>query len=127
MDPVQKVSVNSVAISAIQIPNEPSAPNKDAQAVSKAASVPSQPTASVHEFSQDIKQVAEAAMADIQHFISSQQRSVSVSRDELSGYMVVQLVDPASGEVIRTLPSEELLRIARTFEMLGSVMVNQRA
>jgi uncharacterized FlaG/YvyC family protein len=41
--------------------------------------------------------------------------------------MVVQLVDPASGEVIRTLPSEELLRIARTFEMLGSVMVNQKA
>ena len=73
------------------------------------------------------QKIAEEAMADIQHFISSQQRSVKVSKDEASGYMVVQLVDPASGEVIRTLPSEELLRIARTFEMLGSVMVNQRA
>jgi flagellar protein FlaG len=66
-------------------------------------------------------------MEDIQHFISSQQRSVRISKDESSGHMVVQLVDPASGEVIRTLPSEELLRIARTFEMLGSVMVNQKA
>ena len=126
MDPVQKVNLNSVATKAIQIPNEP-APNKDAEAVSKAVSVPLQPSASIHEFSQDVKQVAEAAMVDIQHFISSQQRSVKVSKDESSGYMVVQLVDPASGEVIRTLPSEELLRIARTFEMLGSVMVNQRA
>lgn len=126
MDPVKNVSVGSVAISVKPTSNEP-APIKDAEVVSKSASVPVKPKASVHEFGQDVKQVAEAAMADIQHFISSQQRSVRVSKDESSGYMVVQLVDPASGEVIRTLPSEELLRIARTFEMLGSVMVNQKA
>ena len=126
MDPVQKVIVSTAAISAMQKPNE-SAPNKDVEAADKVASVPAKPSASIHEFGQDVKQVAEEAMADIQHFISSQQRSVKVSKDESSGYMVVQLVDPASGEVIRTLPSEELLRIARTFEMLGSVMVNQRA
>lgn len=126
MDPVQKVNVNSAAIQAMQKPNEP-APTQGAEAVAKVASVPTQPKASIHEFGQDVKQAAEAAMADIQHFISSQQRSVRVSKDESSGYMVVQLVDPVSGEVIRTLPSDELLRIARTFEMLGSVMVNQRA
>ena len=126
MDPVKNVSVGSVAFSVKPISNEP-APIKDAEVVSKSASVPVKPEASVHEFGQNVKQVAEAAMADIQHFISSQQRSVRVSKDESSGYMVVQLVDPASGEVIRTLPSEELLRIARTFEMLGSVMVNQKA
>ena len=126
MDPVQKVNVNSAALQALQKPNEP-APNQDAEAVAKVASVPTQPKASIHEFGQDVKQAAEAAIADIQHFISSQQRSVRVSKDESSGYMVVQLVDPASGEVIRTLPSDELLRIARTFEMLGSVMVNQKA
>ena len=126
MDPVKNVSASSAAVAVKSIPNEP-APTKDAEAVSKSASVPVQPKASIHEFGQDVKQVAEAAMADIQHFISSQQRSVRVSKDESSGYMVVQLVDPESGEVIRTLPSEELLRIARTFEMLGSVMVNQKA
>ena len=126
MDPVKNVSVGSVAIS-VEATSKESAPIKDSEVVSKSASVPVKPKASVHEFGQDVKQVAEAAMADIQHFISSQQRSVRVSKDESSGYMVVQLVDPASGEVIRTLPSEELLRIARTFEMLGSVMVNQKA
>ena len=41
--------------------------------------------------------------------------------------MIVQLVDPSSGEVIRTLPSEELLRLSRTFEMLGNKMVDQTA
>ena len=127
MDPVQNVNLSSAVFAAQPILNEP-APTKDAEAVSKVVSAsPVQVKASIHEFGQDVKQAAEAAMEDIQHFISSQQRSVRVSKDESSGYMVVQLVDPDSGDVIRTLPSEELLRIARTFEMLGSVMVNQKA
>lgn len=103
------------------------APNKDAEAVSSSARVPVQPLASTKEFSQEVRQAAEKAMLDIEHFISSQQRSLRVSKDTASGHMVVQIVDPTSGEVIRTLPSEELLRLARTFEMLGNVMVNQRA
>jgi flagellar protein FlaG len=103
------------------------APNKNAEAVSNSARVPAQPRASTHEFSQDVRHAAEKAMLDIEHFISSQQRSLRVSKDTASGHMVVQIVDPSSGEVIRTLPSEELLRLARTFEMLGNVMVNQRA
>ena len=126
MEPVQNVSVNSAAYVPKPIQNEP-APTKDAEAVSKVASVPVQPQASVKEFSQDVKQAAEKAMLDIEHFISSQSRSVRISKDSSSGHMVVQLVDPSSGEVIRTLPSEELLRLARTFETLGNVMVNQRA
>ena len=126
MDPVQNISVNSAAYVPKPMPNEP-APTTDAEAVSKVASVPVQPQASVKEFSQDVKQAAEKAMLDIEHFISSQARSVRISKDSSSGHMVVQLVDPSSGEVIRTLPSEELLRLARTFETLGKVMVNQRA
>jgi len=126
MDPVQNVSVNSAVYTPKPMQNEP-APTKDAEAVSKVASVPVHPQASVKEFSQDVKQAAEKAMLDIEHFISSQARSVRISKDSASGHMVVQLVDPTSGEVIRTLPSEELLRLARTFETLGNVMVNQRA
>ena len=126
MDPVQNVSVNSAVYAPKSTQNEP-APTKDAEAVSKVASVPVLPQASVKEFSQDVKQAAEKAMLDIEHFISSQARSVRISKDSASGHMVVQLVDPTSGEVIRTLPSEELLRLARTFETLGNVMVNQRA
>ena len=37
------------------------------------------------------------------------------------------IIDPDTGEVIRTLPSEELLRLARSFEMLGNKMVHQVA
>jgi flagellar protein FlaG len=66
-------------------------------------------------------------MADIQKFISSMARQVRLSKDPVSGHIVVQLIDPNTGQLIRSLPSDELLRISRSFEMLGSVMVNQRA
>ena len=100
--------------------------NTGAAAVSKVASVPI-PKSDVVESSKDLKDAAESAMRDIQHFISSQARSVRISKDETSGHMIVQLVDPGTGEVIRTLPSEELLRLARSFEMLGNKMVHQVA
>ena len=102
------------------------ASNKDAEAVAKVANVPL-PKSDVKASSQDLKEAAETAMKDIQHFISSQERSVRITKDETSGHMVVKLVDPSTGEVIRTLPSEELLRLARTFEMLGNKMVHQVA
>ena len=98
----------------------------DAKAVSKVASVPL-PTTNVKEASQEIRNAAETAMKDIQHFISSQASTVRIHKDETSGHMIVQLVDPNSGEVIRTLPSEELLRLARSFEMLGNKMVHKVA
>jgi len=100
--------------------------NKDADVVSKVASVPL-PTSDVKESSQEIRNAAEIAMKDIQHFISSQASAVRISKDQTSGHMIVQMVDPNSGEVIRTLPSEELLRIARSFEILGNKLVHQVA
>jgi flagellar protein FlaG len=102
------------------------AQTSDAKAVSKVASVPL-PKTNVKEASQEMRDAADMAMKDIQHFISSQASSVRISKDETSGHMIVQLVDPNTGEVIRTLPSEELLRLARSFEMLGNKMVHQVA
>jgi flagellar protein FlaG len=68
------------------------------------------------------------AMKDIQHFISSQASSVRISKDETSGSHDCSTGRSRySGEVIRTLPSEELLRLARSFEMLGNKMVHQVA
>ena len=123
------ISNNAVSrgsmLSKIKAPVEATALS-DAEAVSKVASVPL-PKTNVKESSQELRDAAESAMKDIQHFISSQARSVRISKDETSGHMIVQLVDPGTGEVIRTLPSEELLRLARSFEMLGNKMVHQVA
>jgi flagellar protein FlaG len=55
------------------------------------------------------------------------ERQVQISKDSTTGYISVKIINPSSGEVIRTLPSDELLRIARSFEQLGNVMVDQKA
>jgi flagellar protein FlaG len=126
MDAISNNTVNLGAmLSKIKAPVE-AAHISDAEAVSRVASVPL-PKTNVKESSQELRDAAEIAMKDIQHFISSQARSVRISKDETSGHMIVQLVDPGTGEVIRTLPSEELLRLARSFEMLGNKMVHQVA
>ncbi len=125
MDPISSNAVNLGSFSQ-NLKTPEAAPNKDAEAVAKVASVPL-PKSDVKASSQDLKEAAETAMKDIQHFISSQASSVRISKDHTSGHMVVQLVDPGTGEVIRTLPSEELLRLARSFEMLGNKMVHQVA
>ena len=126
MDAISNNAVNLGSLFSNVKPQVEYTQNTDAKAVSKVASVPL-PETNVRESSQEVRDAAEAAMKDIQHFISSQARSVRISKDETSGHMIVQLVDPDTGEVIRTLPSEELLRLARSFEMLGNKMVHQVA
>ena len=126
MDAISKNAVDLWSLfSNVKAPIE-TVQTSDANVVSKVASVPL-PKTNVRESSQEVRDAAESAMKDIQHFISSQARSVRISKDETSGHMIVQLVDPDTGEVIRTLPSEELLRLARSFEMLGNKMVHQVA
>ena len=125
MDPISSSAVKSGSLLQTVKISE-SASNKDAEAVAKVASIPL-PKSDVKASSQDLKEAAETAMKDIQHFISSQASSVRITKDETSGHMIVKLVDPNTGEVIRTLPSEELLRLARSFEMLGNKMVHQVA
>jgi len=120
-------SISKVAPSSVpgDLKRDPSI-NSDAEAISKVANVPL-PKSDVKVSAQEMKDAADIMMKDIKHFISSQERSVRISKDETSGHMVVKLIDPNTGEVIRTLPSEELLRIARSFEILGNKMVHQVA
>ena len=126
MDAISNNAVNLGSMLSGVKANVETTQTSDAKAVSKVASVPL-PKTNIKESSQEVRDAAETAMKDIQHFISSQASSVRISKDDASGHMVVQLVDPDTGEVIRTLPSEELLRLARSFEMLGNKMVHQVA
>ena len=63
----------------------------------------------------------------LQEYVAAQQREFRFVRDDASGYISVDVIDSRTGEVIRRLPGDEFLRIAQSFEQLGSVLVNQRA
>ena len=98
----------------------------DAEVVAQVANTVIKPS-SVDATSQPTREVVAKAAADIQQFVQSMGRNLSFSVDEVSGYHVVRVVNPNTGELVRQLPSEELLKIARDFERLNSVLVSQRA
>lgn len=109
------------------VPEPVARPDADVGAVAQVASAPVKFETSVQETTRPSREAVEVAAQQIQHFVSSMQRQVNVSKDDVTGYISVQIVNPDTGEVIRTLPSDELLRIARSFEQLGSTMVHQKA
>jgi flagellar protein FlaG len=100
----------------------------DVEAAVKVASTPAvKLETSVQEAAKPARDAVEVTAQQIQHFVSSMQRQLNVSKDDVTGYISVQIINPDTGEVIRTLPNDELLRIARSFEQLGSTMVHQKA
>jgi flagellar protein FlaG len=98
----------------------------DAEVVSQVASTVIRPS-NVDATSQPTREVVAKAAADIQQFVQSMGRNLSFSVDETTGYNVVRVVNPNTGELVRQLPSEELLKIARDFQRLNNVLVSQRA
>jgi flagellar protein FlaG len=70
--------------------------------------------------------VAKAA-EELQNFVRSMGRNLNFSIDETTGYHVVRVMNPDTGELIRQLPSEELLKISREFERLNNALISQRA
>ena len=98
----------------------------DAQVVAQVASTEIK-ASGVNEAAQPTREVVAKAAADLQEFVSSMGRNLNFSVDETTGYNVVRVVNPDTGELIRQLPSEELLKISRDFQRLNNVLVSQRA
>ena len=125
------INVNSAASSgAMQSGGSPQViaqpKRSDAEVVSQVASTVIKPS-NIDATSQPTREVVAKAAADIQQFVQSMGRNLSFSVDETTGYNVVRVVNPNTGELVRQLPSEELLKIARDFQRLNNVLVSQRA
>ncbi len=98
----------------------------DAEIVAQVANTVIKPS-NVDATSQPTREVVAKAAAEIQQFVQSMGRNLSFSIDETTGYHVVRVVNPSTGELVRQLPSEELLKIARDFQRLNNVLISQKA
>jgi flagellar protein FlaG len=98
----------------------------DAQVIAAVVATPIKPSG-VAEASQPSREVVAKAAEQLQSFVQSMGRNLSFSVDAASGYNVVRVVNPDTGELIRQLPSEELLKISRDFQRLNNVLVSQSA
>lgn len=67
------------------------------------------------------------AARQVEKFVQSMARDLQFSVDEVSGNSVVRVVDRETKEVIRQIPSEEMLAIAHAIDRLQGLLLRQKA
>lgn len=128
------VNASSTAASVVQtagtVPGQ-SSPVHGAIPAESASSVSLKPANKQHdkieEATKPTREAVEFAAKQIETFVKSMDRDLSFSVDETSGHRVVRVTDTTTGELIRQMPSDETLRIAKTIDFMNHALVSQRA
>ena len=104
----------------------------DPAIVSKAAEVAAaaKPEVKLDQFTEPTREVMQRAADQIRGYLTDSGRDLNVFVDDSAGYYVTTVVNPNNGEVVRQIPADETLRIARNvLEMPGlqGLFVDRRA
>jgi flagellar protein FlaG len=97
----------------------------DAEVVAAAVSAEFRPS-NVTQVMQPSRETVARAAEQMQKFVSAMGRNLNFSIDGETGHHIVRVTNPATGEVVRQLPSEEMLRLAHSLTQI-SALVNQKA
>ncbi|NLG77307.1 MAG: flagellar protein FlaG [Xanthomonadaceae bacterium] len=65
-----------------------------------------------------------AAVEQIDSYLKASRRELQFQVDEESGRVIVRVRDATTGEVIRQIPGEEALRVARALQENGAVFLD---
>lgn len=68
-----------------------------------------------------------AAVESINRYLRQEARDVQFSVDRSTGKTVVRVVNAGSGEIIRQIPTEEALEIARAINLSIGLFLNEKA
>lgn len=85
------------------------------------------PAQSVKATAEASRQELEEATKRVQQFLEPKTSSLKFSIDETSGVRIVRVIDNETKDVIRQIPSEEMVAIARALESLQGLLVKQKA
>ncbi len=67
------------------------------------------------------------AVQEIEKFVQSVKRNLEFSIDETSGKVVVKVIASDSGEVVRQIPNEEVLKLANSLNDASSLLFSAKA
>jgi flagellar protein FlaG len=67
------------------------------------------------------------AAENVQKFVNTINSNLNFRVDDDTGEMVVKVVDATTKDVIRQIPSEEMLAIAKALDRIQGLLVNQKA
>ena len=73
------------------------------------------------------RESAQAVVKQISQQLEDSGRSLALSVDEVAGDIVTRVLNPNTGELIRSIPSEEMLRISRNLLSVEGLLINQSA
>jgi uncharacterized FlaG/YvyC family protein len=73
------------------------------------------------------RESAQALVKQISQQLEDSGRSLALSVDEVAGDIVTRVLNPNTGELIRSIPSEEMLRISKNLMSIEGLLINQSA
>lgn len=91
-----------------------------------ASSAVSQPAPPVRQAAPDPQQIRQA-LESIKAAVPAAASALQFSLDDQTGKTIVRVTDSETGELIRQIPSEELLEIAHAVDKFQSLLLKQRA
>lgn len=104
-------------------------PTVHTSATSAAATSNKSPAASakLESASTTAKDALDQALKEVQDALAPVARDLLFSVDHDTGSMVIKIVDSSTEEVIKQIPSEEMLRISKALGKLQGLLLNQTA
>jgi flagellar protein FlaG len=72
--------------------------------------------AAIAEQAQVSREAFEKVVSELEAYVQSTQRNLDFHVDDNSGRVIVKVIDASSDEVIRQIPSEEMLAISRKLQ-----------
>ena len=76
---------------------------------------------------QESRNELEKAVKDVSEFVKTANNSLQFSIDDDLGVTVVKVIDTGTKELIRQIPSEEMLSIAKALGSIKGLLVQQKA
>lgn len=73
------------------------------------------------------REEVEKATDQLKKFVSPVNSDIQFSIDEDTGITVVKVVDKSTNEIIRQIPGDEVLQIAKALDRLQGLLVKQQA
>jgi len=121
-------SVESITMQTVAVTVPPSArqaakpePSVNQPATAKSVAVKSGPSRD------DERAALEQAVTAVQKFTQPLASNLQFSIDEETGIKMVKVIDTATKEVIRQIPSEEMMEIAKALDRLQGILIQQKA
>ena len=122
-------SLNSAVISSVSVPRQQQASPYEAPSATPPATTTQnlQETQATTQSVQSSREQLKEAVKATNDFVSLVNNAVEFSLDDDTGITVVKVVDKNTKEVVRQIPSEEMLAIAKALDTVQGLLVRQKA